>query len=139
MQFFSGVLGAGKSSESELAEHAYELLFALYEVSPATLLYVLPQLEEQLRIDDEESRMAVTRLLARMFSAKDSSLVSDNSQLWHAFLRRFVDVSPEIRQECVKHSKYLLIYHPEAAVDVAGACDGGGRRSASVRAGSMAQ
>ena len=40
---------------------------------------------------------------------------------------RFGDVSPNIRVECVKYSKYFLVYHPNLVEDTAGEDVGRGR------------
>ena len=46
---------------------------------------------------------------------------------------RFGDVSPNIRVECVKYSKYFLVYHPNLVEDTAGEDVGRGREGERVR------
>lgn len=43
-----------------------------------------------LQSNDGEERLAVVRLLAKLFGAKDSELASQNRPLWQCFLGRWV-------------------------------------------------
>ena len=86
-----------------------------------------------------EERLSFTRVLARMFSAKHSKLSIENRHLWNTFLgrsadyiqpwsldslfflvHRFQDSSPSVRAECVKYSRYFLVYHPNLVEDTTG-------------------
>lgn len=40
----------GKTSESEVSNHLYELIYELNQVSPSILFAVLPQLEFKLKV-----------------------------------------------------------------------------------------
>ena len=44
----------GKSSESEVAEHLYELILELHAIDSSVLLSVLPQLEFKLKVNGVE-------------------------------------------------------------------------------------
>lgn len=69
--------------------------------------------------ENVERRLAVTTMLAKMFSHKDSDLIQQDKSLWSQFLDRFRDAKPEVRQECAKYCKYFLVYHPTVAAEVA--------------------
>ena len=49
-QFFNKMLATGKSAESEVAEHIYDLILELHSIDSSVLLSVLPQLEFKLRV-----------------------------------------------------------------------------------------
>lgn len=49
-EFFAQLLGGKGSSTSDLAVRVYEIIIKLNEIAPSVLLYVLPQLEEQLKV-----------------------------------------------------------------------------------------
>jgi len=115
--FFNNALVVGKSAESEVADHLYELILELHTIDSSVLLAVLPQLEFKLKSSDADERLEVTRLLARMFSPKDSKLARENRPLWNCFIGRFGDINPNVRVECVKYSKYFLVYHPDLVKD----------------------
>lgn len=51
MQFFNSNLVVGEQSDSEVAEHIYDLLFELNCIEPTVLLAVLPQLEFKLKVN----------------------------------------------------------------------------------------
>ena len=50
VQFFNNALVVGKSSESELGDHLYELIYELHSIDSSVLLAVLPQLESKLTV-----------------------------------------------------------------------------------------
>ncbi|XP_070552644.1 sister chromatid cohesion protein PDS5 homolog B-like [Ptychodera flava] len=109
--FFNNMLILGRTSESDVSGHLYELVYELNMISNSVLLSVLPQLELKLKTNDENERLAVTKLLGKMFSDRDSDLAMQNKPLWNCFLGRFADVSIPIRTECVKYAQYFILYH----------------------------
>lgn len=50
LQFFNNALMLGKSSESEVSDRLYDLIYELNQISPNVLLSVLPQLEFKLKV-----------------------------------------------------------------------------------------
>ncbi|KAF0037430.1 hypothetical protein F2P81_010304 [Scophthalmus maximus] len=68
--------------------------------------------------NDGEERLAVVRLLAKLFGAKDSELASQNRPLWQCFLGRFNDIHVPVRLECVKFASHCLMNHPDLARDL---------------------
>ncbi|XP_078534440.1 sister chromatid cohesion protein PDS5 homolog A [Lissotriton helveticus] len=116
--FFNQVLVLGKSSVSDLSEHVFDLIQELFAIDPHLLLSVMPQLEFKLKSNDGEERLAVVRLLAKLFGSKDSDLASQNRPLWQCFLGRFNDIHVPVRLECVKFASHCLMNHPDLARDL---------------------
>ncbi|XP_036372439.1 sister chromatid cohesion protein PDS5 homolog A [Megalops cyprinoides] len=116
--FFNQVLVLGKSSVSDLSEHVFDLIQELFAIDPLLLLSVMPQLEFKLKSNDGEERLAVVRLLAKLFGAKASELASHNRPLWQCFLGRFNDIHVPVRLECVKFASHCLMNHPDLAKDL---------------------
>ncbi|XP_072920911.1 sister chromatid cohesion protein PDS5 homolog A isoform X3 [Hemitrygon akajei] len=116
--FFNQVLVLGKSSVSDLSEHVFDLIMELFAIDPHLLLSVMPQLEFKLKSNDGEERLAVVRLLAKLFGAKDSELALQNRPLWQCFLGRFNDIHVPVRLECVKFASHCLMNHPDLAKDL---------------------
>ncbi|XP_033871267.3 sister chromatid cohesion protein PDS5 homolog A [Acipenser ruthenus] len=116
--FFNQVLVLGKSSVSDLSEHVFDLIQELFAIDPHLLLSVMPQLEFKLKSNDGEERLAVVRLLAKLFGAKDSELATQNRPLWQCFLGRFNDIHVPVRLECVKFASHCLMNHPDLAKDL---------------------
>lgn len=108
-KFLNDLLVEGKSSETDLSSRAYELIFELNFVNASLLLYVLPQLDNQLKVEDLETRSSAVQLLARMFAAKDSTLPSSYPHLFSAFLGRFKDINPDIRIVMVQFAEHFII------------------------------
>ncbi|KAL2098229.1 hypothetical protein ACEWY4_007436 [Coilia grayii] len=116
--FFNQVLVLGKSSVSDLSEHVFDLIQELFAIDPQLLVSVMPQLEFKLKSNDGEERLAVVRLLAKLFGVKDSQLATQNRPLWQCFLGRFNDIHVPVRLECVKFASHCLMNHPDLAKDL---------------------
>ena len=96
----------------------YDVIYELNKICPSVLLAVLPQLECKIKSTQEMERLAVIKLLAKMFSEKDSNVAKNNPQLWRAFLGRFNDISALIRTKCVQHTMHFLLNHPNLRDDI---------------------
>ncbi|CAG8540479.1 13092_t:CDS:10, partial [Acaulospora colombiana] len=80
-QYFTDVIvAAGKAGApaEELNDFkiAHDLIKELNRTAPGLLLNVIPQLEEELKLDDLNLRMLATQVLGEMFSEKNSTLAS---------------------------------------------------------------
>lgn len=117
--FFNSTLALGRSSDSSLAESIYELILELNRICPITLLSVVPQLEFKLKTEDVDERLAAVKLLGQMFTEQGSELATQNKQLWNSYLGRFVDISVDIRVECIKRARDFLQHHPDLGSDLA--------------------
>lgn len=95
-----------------------DLIYELNKVVPETMQDFLPQLEYKIKSSDEKERCEFTKLLARLFSDKDSNLASMYTELWKCFLGRFKDISVTVRIRCVQYSMHFLVNHPEMKADV---------------------
>lgn len=116
--FFNNALMLGKTSESELSEHLYDLIYELNAICPSVLLAVLPQLEFKLKSNEETERKQVTKILSKMFSDPGSNLAEQNKALWICFLGRFNDISITVRTICVQSAVSFVLHHPELIRDV---------------------
>ena len=79
---------------------------------------ILPQLEFKIRSNDEKERCEFSKLLARLFSDKNSNLAEQYNELWKSFLGRFRDISVIVRTRCVQYSMHFLVNHPELREDI---------------------
>lgn len=95
-----------------------ELIYELNKVVPETMQDFLPQLEYKIKSNDEKERCEFTKLLARLFSDKDSNLSKVYPDLWRCFLGRFKDISATVRIRCVQYSMHFLVNHPEMKGDI---------------------
>lgn len=116
--FFNNMLMLGKQADSEIGNHLYDLIYELNQVSPSILLAVIPQLEFKLKSNEEVERKSVTKLLAKMFSEKDSDLAAQNRALWFCFLGRYNDICVAIRTVCIQQTQHFILNHPELVKDV---------------------
>ncbi|GIY69564.1 sister chromatid cohesion protein PDS5 homolog B-A [Caerostris extrusa] len=115
--FFNNALILGKV-ESVLVNKLFDLIYELNAICPNMLAAVLPQLEFKLKSSIEKERLDVTKLLARMFSDRNSDLAIQNKILWTCFLGRFNDISCQVRVRCVQYAMHFLLNHPELRADI---------------------
>lgn len=95
-----------------------ELIYELNQICPNIMDGILPQLEFKIRSNDEKERCEFSKLLARLFSDKNSSLAEQYPELWKSFLGRFRDISVVVRTRCVQYSMHFLVNHPELREDI---------------------
>ncbi|KFM70522.1 Sister chromatid cohesion protein PDS5-like protein, partial [Stegodyphus mimosarum] len=76
-EFFNNAL-KGKTFQSGVSRQVYELTYELNTICPSMLVVVLPQLEAKIEVFEEEERIKVCKILARMFGEKNSTLLEQN-------------------------------------------------------------
>ena len=114
-QYFTDIIVAhSRDEEFDEIRTAHELIKRLNHSCPSLLQSVVPQLEEELRVEDVELRSIVTQVLGEMFSDKGGAdLVKKYPSTWTVWLNRKNDKSPAIRLKFVEAAKGLLINLPE--------------------------
>ncbi|OXB81427.1 UNVERIFIED_CONTAM: hypothetical protein H355_001644 [Colinus virginianus] len=113
-------------AHKNLNKQAYDLAKALLKRTAQAIEPYITNLEFKLKeneklmnqSNDNEERLQVVKLLAKMFGAKDSELASQNKPLWQCYLGRFNDIHVPIRLECVKFASHCLMNHPDLAKDL---------------------
>ncbi|CAJ0745043.1 23507_t:CDS:10 [Entrophospora sp. SA101] len=119
-QYFTDVIVAAEktgTSADELNDFktAHDLIKELNRVAPGLLLNVIPQLEEELKLDDLNLRMLATQVLGEMFSEKDSTLASRYDSVWRTWLLRRNDKVADVRCTWVEFCLPLYTNHHELA------------------------
>jgi sister-chromatid-cohesion protein PDS5 len=107
-EFMSDILVNVKASTSELKDHGHALIWELNKISPNLLLYVMPNLEKELTVEDEEKREDTVALLGKMFASDGSRMITSYPQLFNTFLKRFNDVEPSIRRRMVEYATEFI-------------------------------
>lgn len=92
---------------SVLGDSYHEIIHALYSIAPVTVLYVVPQLENEIRGDNQALKLAALRTIRRMFNETPSMCVQ-HSQLASAFLEQGDHSSSDVRLEVAKVSGTIL-------------------------------
>ncbi|XP_003748624.1 sister chromatid cohesion protein PDS5 homolog B [Galendromus occidentalis] len=116
--FFNNYLVLGKTGGSVLIPTIYELIYELNHILPETMAGVLPQLEMKLKCKENNERLEVTKLVARMFSEKNSNLAGQYPALWNALVGRFNDIKLQVRMRCVQYSMHFLLNQPSLRADI---------------------
>lgn len=97
-----------KASTSELKDHGHELIWELNKISPSLLLHIMPELEKELIMEDQEKREDAIDLLGKMFVADGSRMITSYQQLYGAFINRSNDIEPAIRRKVVEYATEFI-------------------------------
>ena len=100
------------SSEEDFTEirNAHELIKRLHHSCPGLLHSVIPQLEEELRVDEVALRVLVTQVLGEMFADKGGGdLIKKYPATWNLWIQRKNDKSAAVRLKFVEACRSLLI------------------------------
>jgi len=114
-QYFTDIIVAhsqDSDSESNFEEirKAHELVKQLSRSCPSLLHSVIPQLEEELRVEEVQVRLIATQALGEMFSEKGGAdLVKKYPTTWNVWLMRKNDKAAAVRLKLVESAKGLLM------------------------------
>ncbi|KAF9183757.1 hypothetical protein BGZ51_003819 [Haplosporangium sp. Z 767] len=122
-QYFSDIIstaGNGELSHKELEDFktVHQLVIELNKATPALLLNVIPQLEEELKLSDVAIRTLATESLGEMFAEKTSQLATQYESTWRAWLQRRNDKVPQVRIVWVESLVNLIKAHGALAKEL---------------------
>ncbi|KAI6158061.1 armadillo-type protein [Pisolithus tinctorius] len=118
-QYFTDIIITNSrdlQSESDYEEirTAHELVKQLARSCPSLLHSVIPQLEEELRVEEVQVRVIVTQTLGEMFGDKGGAdLVRKYPSTWNVWLMRKGDKAAPVRLKLVESAKGLVLNSPE--------------------------
>jgi len=114
-QYFTDIIVAhSQDEEFEEIRTAHELVKQLNRSCPSLLHSVVPQLEEELRVQDVQLRLIATQVLGEMFSDKGGAeSVKKYPTTWKMWLQRKNDKSAAIRLKFVESAKGCLMNLPD--------------------------
>ncbi|KAF9276541.1 hypothetical protein BGZ68_009952 [Mortierella alpina] len=103
--------GELSSKEMEDFKTVHKLVIELNKATPALLLNVIPQLEEEMKLTDVSIRSLATKSLGTMFAEKTSQLATQYESTWRAWLLRRNDKVPQVRIIWVESAAKLIKTH----------------------------
>ncbi|KAH7098634.1 armadillo-type protein [Auriculariales sp. MPI-PUGE-AT-0066] len=124
-QYFTDII-IQTSSEEELDDlrKAHDLIRQLNRAAPGLLINVVPQLEEQLRVDTLTLRIMATQTLGGMFGDKNgASLAQRHTSTWSAWTNRRNDKAHTVRIALLELVPDVLMAQPELRRDLAETLD----------------
>eukprot|EP00871_Galdieria_phlegrea_P003080 jgi/Galph1/3773/GphlegSOOS_G2399.1 len=111
--FLNAVFVDKKTVDSDLRDRVHDLVQQLFQVAPDLLLYVIPGLEAELKVEDVSVRTKSIKLLGRIFISSDSTIFEKYQTLFDEFLNRFYDVDVSIRCEICSLIGSIMEKHPQ--------------------------
>ena len=124
-QYFTDIIVSNsQDSEFDEVQRAHALIKRLHHACPALLHNVVPQLEEELRVQELQIRTMATQTLGEMFSEEKNGadLARKYPTTWTVWLQRRNDLSIPVRLAFVEATKGMLVSttQPELAEKVEG-------------------
>ncbi|KAJ2727072.1 Sister chromatid cohesion protein pds5 [Coemansia sp. Benny D115] len=104
---------ASSSSSLDDLRSAHYLILELNRSAPGTLLNVIPQLEEELSVEDVDIRILATGVLGEMFIEKGFTLAKRYDSTWKTWKGRRADTSPLVRIQWVESAVSLYQHQPQ--------------------------
>ncbi|KAI9505130.1 armadillo-type protein [Coemansia spiralis] len=92
---------------------AHYLILELNKSAPGTLLNVIPQLEEELCVEDVDVRILATGVLGEMFAEKGFTLAKRYESTWKTWKGRRSDTSQLVRIQWVEHAASFYQHQPQ--------------------------
>lgn len=122
-QYFTDIIVShSRDEEFDEIRAAHDLVKQLSCSCPALLHSVIPQLEEELRVDEVQLRLIATQVLGEMFSDKGGAdLVKKYPSTWNMWLQRKNDKVGSVRLKLIEAAKGLLVNLPQCREVVEGA------------------
>lgn len=114
-QHFTDIIVENSSDEDfNEIRTAHELIKRIHRSCPGLLQSIIPQLEEELRVEDQTLRLIVTQTLGEMFGDKGGAdLVKKFPATWNVWVLRKNDKSAAIRLKFVESARRLIANLPE--------------------------
>ena len=109
--FTDNIVNHAKDEQFDEIARCHELIKRLNAACPALLHNVVPQLEEELRVDEPEIRALATQVLSEMFADPNSDLEKKYPSTWSLWLLKKNDKAVQVRLAFVEGCKGLLLHH----------------------------
>ncbi|OMJ22138.1 Sister chromatid cohesion protein pds5 [Smittium culicis] len=123
-QYFNDIIiASSKQTESDKEtitnlKTAHYLILELNKTASGILQNVVPQLEEELGVDESNIRSMATQVLGEMFLDKGYTLASRFPSTWSSWVRRRSDKNTTVRVMWVEHAVLMLQKQPQLAKEL---------------------
>ncbi|GAV71980.1 Cnd1 domain-containing protein [Cephalotus follicularis] len=87
---------------SELKEFYHEIMLKIFQYAPQILLAVIPNLVQELLIDQVDVRIKAVNLVGKLFALPDNHIARKYHGVFVEFLKRFSDKSAEVRVAAIQ-------------------------------------
>uniref|UniRef100_A0A7N0TLY4 Sister chromatid cohesion protein PDS5 homolog A n=1 Tax=Kalanchoe fedtschenkoi TaxID=63787 RepID=A0A7N0TLY4_KALFE len=103
------------SIQSELKEFHHDIIYKVYQCAPQMLLSVIPILSHELLVDRVDIRRKAVKFVGKLLSLPQSRIAQEYSPLFADFLKKFSDVSAEVRVSSVQCVKSYYLSNPHGS------------------------
>jgi len=100
------ILGV-KSTETDLHSKLHSIILEIHSCAPSLLVNILPFLESELRVEEEEVRRGIVHLLGRVFSSTPGAHTTYPT-LFASFCSRFVDRDLNVRLVMIEFAEHYI-------------------------------
>ncbi|KAJ3482805.1 hypothetical protein NLI96_g6741 [Meripilus lineatus] len=109
-QYFTDlIVNNAREEDFEEVRSAHELIKRLNRACPSLLHNVVPQLEEELKVEEVAIRLMATQVLGEMFADKGGTdFIKKYPSTWGIWLHRKNDKSPSVRLAFVEATKGII-------------------------------
>ena len=114
-QYFTDIIiDRGREEDFDEVQTAHDLIQQLNRACPSLLHNVVPQLEEELHVEQLQLRLMATQTLGEMYADKHGQdLVHKYKSTWQNWLKRMNDKNVAVRLAWVEKMKGVLVNLPD--------------------------
>jgi sister-chromatid-cohesion protein PDS5 len=117
-QYFSdSIIASSKDLEDDMNleefKKSHSLILQIFDNVPSLLLNVIPQLEEELKVENTTIRQIACTTLGEMYSKRGIKWMETYPTVWKGWCERRHDKAPIIRSNWTEYCALILSNHPE--------------------------
>ncbi|GLU01048.1 hypothetical protein SLE2022_183740 [Rubroshorea leprosula] len=101
--------------KSELKESYHDIIFKISQCVPQMIFAVIPNLIQELLTDQVDVRIKAVELMGKLFSVPEYHVAQGFHNLFVEFLKRFSDISVDVRLAAIKWAKDCYLANPLGA------------------------
>ncbi|XP_047321623.1 sister chromatid cohesion protein PDS5 homolog B [Impatiens glandulifera] len=111
MDCIMGREGAG----NQLREFYHEIIYGIFQCAPLMLTTIIPSLTQELMTDQVDVRIKALNLVGRLLALPRNCDTQTYQYLYLEFVKRFSDISAEVRLTALSCAKTLYMSNPRGA------------------------
>ncbi|KAM6553079.1 hypothetical protein CsatB_013841 [Cannabis sativa] len=111
-EFLTSCIMNRDAVQSENKEFYHEIIFKIAQCAPHMLHDIIPNMSQELLTDQVDVRIKALTLIGKLLSLPEFHIAQNYRNLFMEFLKRFVDISAEVRVTALQCAKICYMTNP---------------------------
>ncbi|XP_045822500.1 sister chromatid cohesion protein PDS5 homolog B-like isoform X1 [Trifolium pratense] len=114
-KFISSCIHDKDAVDCKLKEYYHEIIFEIFQCAPHMLVPIFPSLIKELEDDQVDIRLKAVNLVGKLFAIPEQHAAQKFGDLFEVFLKRFNDVSVDVRISVLNCAKAFYEANPSGS------------------------